>query len=119
MGWVATALTGISIRRTAQSLAGNPISVKLVAFLTSPMANAEKHMSDITNTSGQDMVLGAVTGKKYYGCVISISASKLEDMRESRNVSKEEWIEVIVNFLDESRSIRMDYREFKNRLLNS
>lgn len=63
------------------------------------------------------MVFGAISTKKYYGYVINVSREQLEEVRERRGITKDEFIEVIINFLDEKKSIKLDYNDFRRRLL--
>jgi len=54
--------------------------------------------------------------KRYFGYVLQLSKEKLDAYRETNNISADDFIELLITFVDEERTIKMSYREFKKRL---
>ena len=54
--------------------------------------------------------------KKYYGYVIGLSRERLDKYRLSQNILHDEFIEILVTFIDERKTIKMSYYEFKKRM---
>lgn len=56
--------------------------------------------------------------KRFYGYVIKLSREMLDAHREKNNIPHDEFIELLISFEDEGKTVRMTYREFKQRILS-
>jgi len=73
-------------------------------------------MQEIQRTESTQIELTSF--KRFYGYVLSVSREKLDKHREINRISHDDFIEILIKFEDEDRTIKMSYREFRDRLLS-